>query len=250
MLKRLATMAAAGAFAGLPLAMPAQAAAGADVTFTSSGVAGLLCDSKPSTPSITVGAEASVRLTNDLGSSAQLKIDGSTSATVSDGETVEVQFHRGPVSIVMAQSCLIPPNTTPLTVAVVAPPPQLIQPSPTRPGPTALQSQPTLKPPTSRRNQQSPSASLPPLPGDPLFPDQLANAAGAGTPAPQGDTFKPPASVLDNEGKQTNRIAANVPLDKGPIGLLAIIATVCVVGVTSGAIRAIITQRATRAEFA
>ncbi len=253
MLKRLATMAAAGAFAGLPLAIPASGAPGADVTFTSSGVAGLLCDSKPNTPSITVGAETRIRLTNELGASAQLKIDGSASATVADGETVEVQFHRGPVSITMAQSCLIPPNTTPLMVAVTAAaPPPVVQPSPTRPVPAPVQTtQLSTKTPTTPKSQQSAAASLPPLPGDPLFPDQLADVVGAGTSAPQGDTLKPPAaSVLDAEGKQTNRIAANVPLDKGPIGLLAIIATVCVVGVSSGAIRAIITQRATRAEFA
>jgi len=40
------------------------------------------------------------------------------------------------------------------------------------------------------------------------------------------------------------------PVDKGSMGLLAIIATVCVVGVSAGAIRAIITQRATRTGFA
>jgi hypothetical protein len=38
--------------------------------------------------------------------------------------------------------------------------------------------------------------------------------------------------------------------DDGPIGLLALVATVCVVGVAAGAIRALITQRANRAEWA
>jgi hypothetical protein len=38
--------------------------------------------------------------------------------------------------------------------------------------------------------------------------------------------------------------------DDGPIGLLALVATVCVVGVAAGAIRALVTQRANRAEWA
>ncbi|GIH08951.1 hypothetical protein Rhe02_70180 [Rhizocola hellebori] len=245
-------MAALGAFAGLPMASTASAAPGADVTFTSSGVAGLLCDSKPSTPSVTVGAETRIRLTNGLGAAAQLNIDGSPSATVADGETVEVQFHRGPVSITMAQSCLLPSDTKALTVAVTAVPPPVVQPSPTRPAPPVAQPQQSTKPPAGTNPQQTTAASLPPLPGDPLFPDDPANVAGAGTPGPQGDTLNsPPAVVVGAGGNgQTPRLASNTPLDKGPIGLLAIVATVCVVGVTAGAIRAIITQRATRVEFA
>jgi hypothetical protein len=38
--------------------------------------------------------------------------------------------------------------------------------------------------------------------------------------------------------------------DDGPVGLLALVATVCVVGVAAGAIRALIAQRANRAEWA
>jgi hypothetical protein len=105
-------------------------------------------------------------------------------------------------------------------------------------------------PPPAANPQQSASTSPPALPSDPLFPDDLTDA-GAGTPAPEGDTLNtPPAIVVGADGNQTQRLAVDTPLDKGPIGLLAIIATVCVVGVTAGAIRAIITQRATRVEFA
>jgi hypothetical protein len=121
------------------------------------------------------------------------------------------------------------------------------QPSPTRPAPVVAQPPPSTKPSTGANPQQSAAASLPPLPGDPLFPADLGTA---GTPLPQGDTLiTPPAVVVGTDGK-TPRLASETPLDKGPIGLLAIIATVCVVGVTTGAIRAIITQRATRVEFA
>jgi hypothetical protein len=118
-----------------------------------------------------------------------------------------------------------------------------VQPSPTRPAPVVAQPQQSTKPPVATNPQQTPGASLPPLPGDPLFPSDLGSVA-PGTPLPQGDTLNTPlAVVVGADGKQTPRLASETPLDKGPIGLLAIIATVCVVGVTTGAIRAIITQR-------
>jgi hypothetical protein len=118
-----------------------------------------------------------------------------------------------------------------------------VPPSPSRPAPVVAQPQQSTKPPTPANPQQTASASLPPLPGSPLFPSDLGSVA-PGTPLPQGDTLNtPPAVVVGADGKQTPRLASETPLDKGPIGLLAIIATVCVVGVTTGAIRAIITQR-------
>lgn len=243
MLKRLAATAALGTIAGLSLAGPAYA--GPEVVFTASGVPGLLCGSKPSTSSITVGANASVSLTNSLGGSAALLIDGANSATVNAGQTVQVQFHRGPVSIAMKQTSCLLGDAKPLTVQVTPAPPA--QPTPTRPAsaPTSTSPRPSTKPPAPATSQPEMPA-LPSLPGDLFHP---ADEAAVGTVPPGSDTLKtPPASVLGESG--TRDAVADAPIDKGPIGLLAIIATVCVVGVTAGAIRAIITQRATRAEFA
>ncbi len=246
MLKRLMTMAAFGTMAGLSLASPASA--GPEVVFNATGVPGLLCGSKPSTSSITVGANANVSLTNNLGGNAELLIDGANSATVSAGQTVEVQFHRGPVSIAMKQTSCLLGDAKALTVQVTAPPP-VTQPSPTRPAPGSAPAQPkpTTKAPMAATSPPPAAPALPSLPSDPLFGE---DGAISGSPAAGGDIVNPPSAASVVEDQKTRNIASNTPIDRGPIGLLAIIATVCVVGVTAGAIRAIITQRATRAEFA
>ncbi|BCB80618.1 hypothetical protein GCM10022251_02350 [Phytohabitans flavus] len=54
-------------------------------------------------------------------------------------------------------------------------------------------------------------------------------------------------SGTGDPGVAAEALSSVQPVRKsGPIGLLALIATICVVGVSSGAIRAIIAQRATR----
>lgn len=122
--RRLAALAVLGALVGLPLAAtPALAQdPGAQVTFKGGGLGLLLCGSQPDVPQINVGAESKVRLTNGLGLNATLKIDGAASATVASGETVEVQFHRGPVAIGMEPDCTLNLNQDfqQLTVEVAA----------------------------------------------------------------------------------------------------------------------------------
>lgn len=240
MLKRLATVVALSALIGLPLASPASADAG--VTFSGGGLGLLLCGSKPDTPQVTVGAEMKIRLTNGLGGNAQLRIDGTPSASLAGGETVEVQFHRGPVSITMVPDCPLNLNTKyeALTVQVT--------PLPVAPR-TSSPAKPSAKPSATAAPGSTPgSGGLPALPTDPLFIDP--NVAG-GSPSPGSSLDASPATIVNPDGTpaQTN-LANHRPVDKGPIGLLAIIATVCVVGVSAGAIRAIITQRASRLELA
>lgn len=267
--RRAAAFAAAGLLAGLPLlgASPAGAVepeAAPGVSFSGGGLGLLLCGSKPATTKITVAAESKVRLTNGLGQGATLQIDGKDSADVADGETVEVQFHRGPVKVAMVPECLLNLNPTfePLTVEVTSR--STATPSssgstsgggstgstPThkpsaKPSPTKAASQPGTSRSSSRNDTQAPTEE--PEVADPdvtLFPTP-GDEEGQG-----GVQESPPAAVVGgNEMLDSNRVSSTSP-DKGPIGLLAIIATVCVVGVSAGAIRAIIAQRATRAEFA
>jgi hypothetical protein len=250
MLKRLATFAAIGLFSAVPLAATLGATpafADASVTFSGGGLGLLLCGSKPDTSQITVGAETKIRLTNGLGGSAQLKIDGTPSATLAGGETVEVQFHRGPVSITMVPGCPLNLNTKyePLTVQVNAPPAPVQTTSAAKP-PSAKPSATTAPAPGAPGTGEG---GLPALPAETLFPDQNGVFA-SGSPAPGGGMVDAsPATVVNPDGSPA-RVAETRSLDKGPIGLLAIIATVCVVGVSAGVIRAIITQRATRLELA
>lgn len=270
--RRAAAFAAAGLLAGLPLlaASPAGAAepeAAPGVSFSGGGLGLLLCGSKPATTKITVAAESKVRLTNGLGQGATLQIDGKDSADVADGETVEVQFHRGPVKVAMVPECLLNLNPTfePLTVEVVnrststpsssgSTSGQGSGSTPSRkpsakPSPTKAASQPGSSRSTSRNDPTAPGTEEPNVtdPEVTLFPTPGEDDDQAG-----GVQESPPAvSLVDKDGEMldSNRVSSTSP-DKGPIGLLAIIATVCVVGVSAGAIRAIIAQRATRAEFA
>ncbi len=245
---RLGALALLGALAGLPLAAQPAAAqqGGAQVTFNGGGLGLLLCGSKPDVTTINVGAESKVRLTNGLGFDATLTIDGSASTNVADGETVEVQFHRGPVSIGMEPDCALNLNRDfqQLTVEVNAANPA--------PVPSRTTSPPSLQKPHTKPSPPSvaPPGGVPgpPLPTmDPLFPEMSALPEASLGFGP----FTSPATVVSSKSSASARLAADTgPVDKGPIGLLAIIATVCVVGVSAGAIRAIITQRATRAEFA
>lgn len=262
--RRAAAFAAAGLLAGLPLlgAHPAAAAepeAAPGVSFSGGGLGLLLCGSKPATAKITVAAEAKVRLTNGLGQGATLQIDGKDSAAVPDGETVEVQFHRGPVKVAMVPECLLNLNPTfePLTVEVVS----KATTAPTGGGQTpgaAPSKKPTSKPSPKpadrpgRQPQPSADANTPdsvavpevPEPSETLFTEPTD---GVDEPAV---AESPSVSLVGPGGQKMDPAASTSSPDKGPIGLLAIIATVCVVGVSAGAIRAIIAQRATRAEFA
>lgn len=270
--RRAAAFAAAGLLAGLPLlaASPAGAAepeAAPGVSFSGGGLGLLLCGSKPATTKITVNAEAKVRLTNGLGQGATLKIDGEDSAEVADGETVEVQFHRGPVKVAMVPECLLNLNPTfePLTVEVVSRSTSTPSSSSSSSGGQGSGSTPSRKPSakpsptkgasqsgssrsTSRSDAPAPGTEVPDVaePEETLFPTPGEDDGG-----PAGAQESPPAvSVVGgSETLDSTRVSSTSP-DKGPIGLLAIIATVCVVGVAAGAIRAIIAQRATRAEFA
>lgn len=250
---RLAGVALLGALVGMPFAAQPSAAAqqpaGPQVTFSGGGLGLLLCGSRPDIPQITVGAESKVRLTNGLGLAATLKIDGSVSATVANGETVEVQFHRGPVAIGMEPDCALNLNQDfeQLTVEVT---PTRTAPAPAQTGSAGLpNSRPsTAAPTTGASTPDDPQAPAPPS-GD-VFPDPTGLPLD-GSKAVAGASLKSPATVVNPDGSPAQRLASGTgPVDKGPIGLLAIIATVCVVGVSVGAIRAIITQRATRAEFA
>jgi hypothetical protein len=72
---------------------------------------------------------------------------------------------------------------------------------------------------------------------------ELSSSATQVTPAPQA------APATDMAAAEP--VAAMQPMtDSQPIGLLAVIASVCVVGVAVGAIRAIVSQRASRTNMA
>ena len=74
----------------------------------------------------------------------------------------------------------------------------------------------------------------------------MSPADGGVGPSDTG-TLEGPVTAEGEQGLAAEPVvAAQATSGTGPNGLLALIATVCVVGVSAGAIRAIVAQRATR----
>ena len=230
------------------------------VDFDDRGFGWLDCGSKPSVGSISVPAEAKVIFVNNLGQSATLQIDGEDSGLLGSGEAVEVQFHRGPVLVAMVPECLFSmagdfkPVKVQVGLAQTGPqtPPPSASPGPTigPTGPSPTTGGSNASPTPSQSQSGTPSGS--PMPGvvDPTDPERAndevlfpVDPTDGGPPTSGADS----ATVVRNpDGFTALRTGTR---DRGMIGLLAIIATVCVVGAVAGAIRAIITQRASSAEF-
>jgi hypothetical protein len=225
MFKPVARFVFACALIGVPLVLPAQTAyATTSVVFNGGGSGVLLCGSQPSRSQISVPEETTVRFSNALKSDAQLTLNGTPTATVPRGESVEVVFHRGPVTVAMVPDCshnLSDAKT--LTVLVTEPEPAQSA-SPHKPGGKST-------PGPVKSGQAAP-------------PGSQSSSTPGGT-VPGGDVGAP-ATVVDGDGNAQALIGNGGRRDNGSIGLLAIMATVCVVGVSAGAMRAIITRRAGR----
>jgi hypothetical protein len=258
--RRAAGLAVAGVLVALPLFGSAALAApdSQDVAFGGGGPGALLCSSTPATPSITVPADSKLRLTNNLGQAATLQIDGQDAASVAKGASVDVRFHRGPVLVAMAPQCPLNLNRSFKTLTVEVTPRTAAPAPPSTPVVTGGPRAGTSQAPADGKSSPRPTGAsattttgdddeaVVPVPsGDPLFPDEISALPASGVETPAGT--EPPATVVNADGSQVQALTGReAPVDNGPIGLLAIIATVCVVGVSAGAIRAIIAQRATR----
>jgi hypothetical protein len=292
---------------------------GRQVTFSGSGVLGISCHSTPDIESMVVPAESTVRVINQTGYSAQLRLGGDTKGTVPDDSATEVVFRRGTTSVLLKPNCPLGDDATPVLVTATpsAPAAQMPDPMPapsaggtsastmaaagtnspsgaasgsTLPDSASAVARPSrLTPATSQAGVRAPAtlrgstvaqaaatavqgmpqgggasrvrvrasgtpgdqvpafAGMPPgdrkalIPGVPkLDLSPAMQAASPAAPAP------PPAEIAAAEP-----VASMEPIrEGGPIGLLALIAAVCVMGVGAAAIRAIVSQRANRAKVA
>jgi hypothetical protein len=248
---RIGALLASGLVAGLPLLVGGPASAGApQIDFSGGGAGVLSCGSQPSAGEVTVAAESTIIFVNKLGQGASLRVNGHDSVRVGDSQSAELRFHRGPVEITMVPDCLLnlSKNFAPVSVNVLSPSTGTVQTVSPSQGSGSSTGQGSASGTSSKANgasgtagkrspdgrgQQSPS-------GAPISPaDGGVSSPGAGTvegPAASGEqglAAEPVATAQTSDGS-------------GPNGLLALIATVCVVGVSAGAIRAIVAQRATR----
>jgi hypothetical protein len=272
---RAAATAIAALFAAAPLALGTAAYAygpvqesGKEVVFSGGGLLGVACGAKPSTTSVTVPAESSLRVVNNTGRRAKLVLDGATRGEISSGSAADVLFHRGPVSLALKPDCVLADESS-VRVEVVAAPPAAPEPPGNAPAPpatgggtsgntsgggtttggttgrTTRAEDPRQRPDgaaTASADPTTPAAE--PTPGDGT---ETATATVDGNLPALTD----PTDSVTVSGANAEPLASVEPVRAGgSTGLLALIASVCVVGVSAGAIRAIIAQRATRTRTA
>ena len=253
---RAAAVAVAALFAATPLLVTAAAQAapvrdplpaesGKEVVFSGDrGLLGVSCAANPSTSSVTIPAKTTLRVVNKTGYRAKLMLDGAARGEIADGATAPVMFHRGPVTLGLKPSCMLSDESAVHVEVVPAP-------GTTTPGAKPRPGSPQ-RPAGGGRDQREaepeaePSASPTPSPAVTETPEPAMTSEDG------GDSGEAMATVDDTSGTGDEGVAAEAlssvqPVrNSGPIGLLALIASVCVVGVSAGAIRAIVAQRATR----
>jgi hypothetical protein len=269
MAARLAASAVALLSAALTVgASPAYAADGPTVEFSGGSMLNLLvCKSQPSTAKLTVPAESRVTFVNRLGQKATLRVDGKAASDTAIGanQAVPVVFHYGPVNVSMTFDCGVGVVEEFKTVSVaVQQPAGVTTGPPRRSGGNSAGSGIGVTHPA-----QSTAAAAHATPGATTATPGRATATdqGATGPTTESTESSDPSLLIPgfDPSSAAGAAAANGPDDRvmveaavpasgtptnGPAGLLALIATVCVVGVGMAAIRAIIAQRSTRASYA
>jgi hypothetical protein len=279
------------------------------VIFTGGGVLGLACQSRPNIEAMTVPADTAVRVVNRTGHSAKLQLGKASRGTIPNDDSTEVVFHQGTTAVVLAPSCTVGDEFTPLLVtATPSKSVAMPDPIPTPPDtsdsswipivPTDSDTPPALTADSVRPHAVGhltrPHHPKPAHTGRPSHVQTLGSHPGpvvmAATTAPQSTPPASPATPIKSKTlsgtepaerplaarhsgadkttaprvprrssapatwaapEPTVALAAAEPAgpmkpmsESGPIGLLAVTAFVCVIGVAVGAIRAFVSQRA------
>ncbi|GGN89595.1 hypothetical protein GCM10010112_74210 [Actinoplanes lobatus] len=86
------------------------------VSFGGGGMLGLSCGSKPNVESMRVPASSVVRVVNQTGHDAQLKLAGAPKGTIPANGTAEVMFRRGTTEVLLTPDCPLDENPVPMLV--------------------------------------------------------------------------------------------------------------------------------------
>jgi hypothetical protein len=274
MATRVATAAAALLGAALTMgAGPVYAApsGGPTVEFSGGSMLNLLvCKSSPSTGKVTVPADSRVTFVNRLGQTATLTVDGKAVSQVGANQAVPVVFHYGPADVSMTFNCGVgvveefkSVGVTVTSAGAAAQPAQAPDAGTTGSGAkgTGRISARNGVPATGAPKSSHSAGATTKTTGTPA-----ADPAAAGTNNQGTETIDPslfgtdpsgaplaagaPSAGSDGQLYVGDPVPASGTPRNGPVGLLALIAAVCVVGVGIAAIRAIIAQRSTRASYA
>jgi hypothetical protein len=258
-LRQRAALALTGAMVSAPLWGTAAAFASPTiVTFSGQPLltGAVSCPSTPSVGSITVAPGATVNFADRLGVDATLYA-GQSHTHLKNGQMVPVTFRAGPMNVQMQ---MLPDCTLDLgahgavTVIVTAAPagPSGSGGSGTG-GPATGSTRGAGAPPTGPKPSQSahtpkPTRATPSeaLPSDPALPGGALPGDNP-TPSDGSDPFAKPATQEPQGSLAIGSPVASDEPSRGASGLLTLIATVSLVGVSAAAIRAIVAQRASRA---
>ncbi|GAA2511855.1 hypothetical protein [Pilimelia columellifera] len=266
-LRRQVGRSTVGSLAGVLLVLAAGPAAATEVglggrvvTFNGGSLLGLRCASTVDTETVVIQAETTLRVRNRTGHRATLLLDGEPFGEVAKRAVAEVLFHHGPVELSLKPHCVVTSQAT-VRVQVVEPPaprptgsapPEGTAPAPPGGGPVRPGATPQSPAPTA--GDTAPVAVDNPEVVDgraPVGGPRPSNGGGAGSggaavDVPMGDALTRAGRTLPNNPPAEAMAAVDPVVDRGPITLLGLLALICISGVLTGAIRAILAQRSTR----
>jgi hypothetical protein len=193
------------------------------VRFTSGGPTPLACGSHPDVRTLSITQNGRVTLANLIGVDATIDLGGKEPVAVADGTGVSVKLKKGDHVLRMVPRCALTGtiDTVTITVGKDAPSSTVANPSP-----EAVTGSTSVRPSPERTVAVDRTALVPVSPPP--------NEGGGGD------------QNQDESGPEIyDLLAVPVERPKDPRGhrLLAVIATICMLGVTTAIIRAIVSQR-------
>ncbi len=181
---------------------------GNDLVFGGGGrnMLGLSCAAEPRSDSMTVPAGSTVRVVNDTGHDADLRLNGVSKGALANRSSTEVLFRRGPVEVTLKPNCPLGGPSEPATVTVTPSPSGSGTPTPS----------PTTAPPTATPGG-SPSKSPRPVakPGRPAKP-KPPNTATKPNRRPTSAGAVTTATTTGRTGPQSATTRARVRTDTAP----------------------------------
>jgi hypothetical protein len=251
---------AVGAWGVAAWAVSVASAEAPTVTFHGGPLAPALCPAAPDRPNLDIVEGTWVNVVNRTGAKATLEVDGSLSQTIAKDDGLSVMLPPGRHDLRLIPQCAVHGTMLPVVIEV-----SLVQPG-RSPAPSAG---PPASPPAGSPPSVGPVGSGGDTdagtgggagPAGGAGGENGGGVNGAGRPVASGGPPGPagaPTSDSGLHGSVTSGVASGagivvVPYDVAETGdrrgarLLAVIATICVLGVTVAIIRAILAQRTTR----
>jgi hypothetical protein len=256
-LRLLALLAAAPVFVAAPWAFAQTAdSEGPTVNFTATGAVPLACGSHPNVSSLQVKAGTRIVFANLIDTTAALTVGGEKVTDLGPGTGAVVRLEQGQHEVRLLPQCVVVTRTDAVVVSVLAGSDGHESASrtgdPTTPEePPAVPAQPRSSGGASVPAAVSAAPSGTSGPG-PSSGTSLGAPGGPGAPATTVTAPTHPAAgsadaPLESAVIDVQRIRLGNPRDPKGGRLLAVIAAICVIGVTAAIIRAIVSQRTSSA---